>query len=106
LRVTVLIVLLWSAASRADPAPARDCGVEAKDLSKAQSELPKLEVASRLDRPPYCITLETVMAFASRVKAHVARCPNSGFAAAAPEWAKTQQNYSRLFSLNRCRRTM
>ena len=34
--------------------------------------------ASPADRPPYCITLETVMAFAGRVKAHVAQCSEFG----------------------------
>ena len=49
-------------------APAADCAAEAAMLAKEQSELPRLEVASPADRPPYCITLETVMAFAGRVR--------------------------------------
>jgi hypothetical protein len=71
-----------------------------------QSELPKLDVTSPRDRPPYCITLETIMAFAGRVKAHVAHCPGSDFAAAAADWAKTQTDYSKLFSQRRCKRTL
>jgi hypothetical protein len=87
-------------------APGIDCGTEARILSQAQSELPRLDVASPADRPPYCITLETILAFATRVKAHVARCPNSELAAGAADWNKTQANYSRLFARHRCRRTM
>jgi hypothetical protein len=101
------VAVLWSeGAPLAGAAPARDCTSEAKVLSKDQSELPKLDVTSPQDRPPYCITLETIMAFAGRVKAHVAHCPNSDFAAAAPEWAKTQTDYSKLFSQHRCKRTL
>jgi len=87
-------------------APGVDCGTEAKILNQAQSELPRLDVASPTDRPPYCITLETIMAFAGRVKAHVSRCPNSEFAAGVAEWIKTRANYSRLFVQHRCKRTM
>jgi hypothetical protein len=103
--VTPLIILLQGA-SISDAAPIGDCAKEAKALGKDQSELPKLDVASPRDRPPYCITLETIMAFAGRVKAHVAHCPTSDFATAAAEWAKTQTDYSKLFSRHRCKRTM
>jgi hypothetical protein len=87
-------------------APASDCTAEAATLTKDQSELPRLEVASPADRPPYCITLETVMAFAGRVKAHVAHCPSSGYAASLTDWDKTQADYSKLFSQHRCKRTL
>jgi hypothetical protein len=103
--LTALAVLWSQGASAAGAAATRDCAAEAKVLSKEQSELPRLEVASPQDRPPYCITLETLMAFASRVKAHVAHCPSSDFATAAADWVKTQTDYSRLFSQRRCRRT-
>src|SRR5215813_5994115 len=96
-----ILICCWNAA-----AAGADCAVEAAALAREQSELPRLEVASPADRPPYCITLETLMAFASRVKAHVAHCPNSELAAAAADWNKTQADYSRLFSQHRCRRTL
>jgi hypothetical protein len=99
-----LVVLFWAAVAAA--APAIDCMTEAQVLSKAESELPRLEITSPADRPPYCITLETIMAFAGRVKAHVAHCPNSDYAAAAAEWVKTQTNYAKLFTQHRCRRTL
>src|ERR1700731_1143098 len=73
-----------------------DCTTEAAVLSQAQSELPRLEVASPQDRPPYCITLETIMAFAGRVQAHVAHCPNSQYAPAAVDWIKKRADYSKL----------
>jgi len=104
--LTALAVFLSEGASIASAAPARDCTTEAKVLSKDQSELPRLEVASPEDRPPYCITLETIMAFAGRVKAHVAHCPSSDYAAAIADWVKTQTDYSKLFSKYRCKRTL
>jgi hypothetical protein len=87
-------------------APAPDCADEAKMLSKEQLELPRLEAASPKDRPPYCITLETIMAFALRVKLHVSRCPSSEFAPAVADWIKKSADYSKLFSKHRCKRTM
>ena len=60
----------------------------------------------RKDHPPYCITLETIMAFASRVKAHVAHCPNSDYAAAITDWLKRQSDSSKLFRQHRCKRTL
>jgi hypothetical protein len=87
-------------------APAADCTAEAQVLSKDEAELPRLEVASPADRPPYCITLETIMAFAGRVKAHVAHCPKSDYAPAIADWDKTRDDYSKLFSQYRCKRTL
>jgi len=95
-----LLISSWHAA-----ATAADCAVEAGMLAREQSELPRLEVASPADRPPYCITLETVMTFAGRVRTHVARCPSSDFAAAAADWSRTRDDYAKLFSRYRCRRT-
>ncbi len=99
--LTGLVVSLCSAAA----APAIDCATEAAVLARDQSELPRLEVASPADRPPYCITLETLVAFAGRVKAYVARCPNSGYAAAVADRDKPRTNYAKLFSRYRCKRT-
>jgi len=92
--------------SFAAPARAADCTAEAATLSKDQSDLPRLEVASPVDRPPYCITLETIMEFAGRMKAHVAHCPNSEHASALADWDKTRADYSKLFAQYRCRRTL
>jgi hypothetical protein len=45
------------------------------------------------------------MAFAARLKAHVARCPNSDYAAALADWDKMRTGYAKLFSRSRCKRT-
>ena len=84
---------------------ATDCATAAAALQQEQSELPRLDVASPADRPPYCITLETVMVFAGRVKAHVAQCPNSDHAPSVADWDKTRADYAKLFSQHRCKRT-
>ena len=104
--LTMLAVILAGAPGSAAAAPASNCTAEAATLTKDQSELPRLEVASPADRPPYCITLETVMAFAGRVKAHVAHCPNSDYASSITDWDRTQADYSKLFSQYRCKRTL
>jgi hypothetical protein len=105
-RTAWLLVLIWSAAQPAGAAPATDCSSEAATLTRDQSELPRLDVVSPADRPPYCITLETIMAFAGRLKAHVAHCPGSDYAPAVAEWDKTRTDYSKLFSQYRCKRTL
>jgi hypothetical protein len=96
-----LLAMTWAAAA----APAVDCAADAAALIREESELPRLEVASPADRPPYCITLETIMAFAGRVKAHAARCPKPDHAPAVAEWDKSRAEYSKLFSQHRCKRT-
>ena len=104
--LSLLLASCWSATPIAAAAPALDCSAEAAILSRDQSELPRIEVASPIDRPPYCITLETIMAFAGRVKAHVAHCPNSEHATAVAGLDKARTDYSKLFSQYRCRRTL
>ena len=91
----------WSA----DAAPVLDCATEAAALLKEEADLPRLEVVSPADRPPYCITLDTIMTFAARVKAHAVRCPQSGHAPAVAEWDRTRTKYAELFSQYRCKRT-
>jgi hypothetical protein len=86
-------------------AAAADCKAEEIGLMKDESELPRLEIASPADRPITCITLETNIAFASRLKAHVAHCPASSYAQSAAEWEKTRVDYGARFTQNRCKRT-
>jgi hypothetical protein len=104
--IIALLVVASVAAPGASAAPAPDCAAEAAALDSDQSDLPKLEFASPADRPPYCITLETNMAFALRVKAHVAHCPQSDYAQKLSEWDKTRTAYGKLFSQYRCKRTL
>jgi hypothetical protein len=89
----------------ATTAPAPDCKVEEALLMKDESELPRLEVASPADRPITCITLETIIAFAGRLKSHVGRCPASSYTAAAADWEKTRVDYGARFIQKRCKRT-
>ena len=91
----------WSA----DAAPVLDCATEAAALLKEEADLPRLEVVSPADRPPYCITLDTIMAFAARVKAHAVALPAVGHAPAVAEWDRTRAKYAKLFSQYRCKRT-
>ena len=102
----VLLMLAHGATGLAGPAWAADCASEAAALGKEQTDLPRLEFATPADKPPYCITLETLMAFAARVKAHAAHCPNSDYVQKVAEWEKARANYSKLFSRYRCRRTL
>jgi hypothetical protein len=101
----LLIVLAWCAALGGSAAAAADCKAEETGLMKDESELPRLEIASPADRPITCITLETNIAFASRLKAHVAHCPASTYAQSAAEWEKTRVDYAARFTQNRCKRT-
>jgi hypothetical protein len=103
-RRKLLFVIAWGAALTGSAAAA-DCKAEEAALLKDESDLPRLEVASPDDRPITCITLETIIAFAGRLKVHVARCPASGYVQAASGWEKTRVDYASRFSQNRCRRT-
>jgi hypothetical protein len=100
----LLLVLAWGAALTGSAA-AVDCKAEEAALMKDESELPRLDVASPADRPVTCITLETIIAFAGRLKGHVAHCPASGYSQAAFEWDKTRIDYGARFIQNRCKRT-
>jgi hypothetical protein len=85
---------------------AANCAAEAATLARDESELPRIEVTSPGDRPVRCITIETLMSFASRLKAHIAHCPNSSYAASGATWEKARVDYSKQFTQNRCRRTL
>ena len=102
----LLLVLAWGTAPAGSAAgAAMDCKAEEAVLMKDESELPRLEVASPADRPITCITLETIIAFAGRLKTHVAHCPASGYAPTAADWEKTRVDHAARFIQNRCKRT-
>jgi hypothetical protein len=101
----LLLVLAWGAALPGTAPAAVGCKAEEGVLNKDESELPRLEVASPADRPITCITLETIIAFAGRLKGHVAHCPASGYVPSAAEWEKTRVDYAARFIQNRCKRT-
>ena len=46
------------------------------------------------------------MDFATRLKAHVGRCPASTYAPAVAQWEKTRTDYAKLFAQYRCKRTI
>ena len=91
-------------ATSATAAP--DCEDEAASLVKDETDLPRLDVVSPKDQPPYCITLETVIAFSRRLTTHVAHCPGSTYAPAVADWGKTRTDYARLFARHRCKRAI
>jgi hypothetical protein len=100
-----MVVLACGAALTESAPAAPDCKAEEATLMKDESELPRLEVASPADRPITCITLETIVAFAGRLKGHVAHCPASSYVPTAPDWEKTRVDYAARFVQNRCKRT-
>ncbi len=102
--IVAVLLAMTIGASRALAAPP-DCKAEETALGKDESELPRLEVASPADRPITCITLETIIAFAGRLKVHVAHCPASGYVQSAANWENTRVDYVRRFAENRCKRT-
>src|SRR4051812_30779453 len=106
MRLAIVALLVIASITAAGAAPAADCASEAAALQKDEADLPKLEFARPADRPPYCITLETNVTFALRVKAHVARCPQSDYAGTLAAWEKRRADYGKLFSQYRCKRTM
>jgi hypothetical protein len=99
-----LTIGLALAAFGASAHAAVDCATEVAALVKDESELPRLDVVSRADRQMYCITVETVIAFAGRLKAHVAQCPHSPYLPAAAQWERTRADYARRFGERGCRR--
>jgi len=101
----LLVLAFGTALAGSGAAAAMDCKAEEAALMKDESELPRLEVASPADRPITCITLETIVAFARRLKTHVAHCPASSYAQSATEWDKTRVDYAARFTQNRCKRT-
>ena len=105
-RVAALVFIVGGDAVSTGCAVAADCATEAAALVQAETDLPRLDVVTPADRPPYCITLETIMAFAGRLKAHVAQCPGSDYAPTAANWAKTRADYAKLFTQTRCKRTL
>ena len=102
------MLLLWhtSDAARAIAGPASDCAAQALALTREEAELPRLEFTSPADRPPYCITLETIMAFADRLKSHVALCPQSTHAPLLSEWDRKRASHAKLFAQYRCKRAL
>jgi hypothetical protein len=105
-RVRAGLVVVLCVALSPGAVAAADCSSQAAALVKDEADLPRIDLVSPVNRPPYCITLETIMAFAGRVKAHVARCPTSDFAQRVSAWDQARTDYAKLFGKHRCRRTL
>jgi hypothetical protein len=102
-RFGALLLGMLAAAAFAQAASAADCNADAAKLRRAESELPKLDVAPPNDRQIVCITLETNVLFARRLAAHVKQCPRSPYAKSAQTWAQTGSNYAAQFSSKGCK---
>jgi hypothetical protein len=84
-------------------AQANRCTDEAASLRRAETQLPRLDVAPPDDQQIVCITLETNIVFARRFAAHLASCPRSPHARAADAWHRTGSQYTAQFNERRCK---
>jgi len=91
------------AAGQPASAQSNDCAREADSIRKAESQLPRLEVAPPEDRQIVCITLETNILFARRLTAHVSQCPRSPYARQADTWQRASSQYAAQFNERRCK---
>ena len=80
-----------------------DCAREAASIRKAESQLPRLDVAPPADQQIVCITLETNILFVRRLAAHVSQCPRSPYAREASAWQRAGVQYAADFNERRCK---
>ncbi len=107
-RFTLPGVILAAGVALAGSAFAQDrqinkCTQEAAALRRAETQLPRLDVAPPNDQQIVCITLETNMLFARRLAAHVTQCPRSPHVRSADAWQRTGSLYTGLFGDRRCK---
>jgi hypothetical protein len=98
--------LLLVAALSPAIAQSQSCSDEATRLRRAESELPKLEVAPPDDKQIVCITLETNILFAQKLKAHLKQCPRSPYAKSAGDWSRLETSYTSRFRSRDCKPTI
>jgi hypothetical protein len=98
-----LIVGVLLAAPPTSSAQGNRCIDEAASLRRAETQLPRLDVAPPDDKQIVCITLETNIVFARRVAAHLANCPRSPHARGAEAWQRTGSQYTTQFNERRCK---
>ena len=79
------------------------CIDDAASIRRAESQLPRLEIAPPGDQQIVCITLETNILFARRMSAHLAQCPRSPHARNGDTWQRTGSQYTAQFSERRCK---
>ena len=104
--IAPLGTLLFVALATPSLAQMADCTSEAQRIQRAETELPRLEVAPPGDRQIVSITLETNLLFAKRVAAHLAQCPRSPLARGGSAWAKTGRDYRARFDSRGCKQTI
>ena len=97
--------ILLTAAPAVALAQGATCSAEAERIRRAESELPRLDVAPP-DRTITCITLETNMLFAKRLSAHLEQCPRSPLARSGAAWSKIGRDYSARFNSQGCKPTI
>jgi hypothetical protein len=102
------IGLVAGIVASAEPALAQavNCAQEAASIRRAETQLPRLDVAPPDDKQIVCITLETNVLFARRLAAHVAQCPRSPLARGADNWQRTGARYLAQFSHRGCKPTI
>ena len=107
---TNLFALLLIAGLALAPLPAaaqgETCANEATRLRRAEAELPKLDVAPPDDKQIVCITLETNILFAQKLKAHLKQCPRSPYAKSAGDWSRLETSYASRFRSRDCKPTI
>jgi hypothetical protein len=84
-------------------AQANRCTDEAASLRRAETQLPRIDVARPDVQQIVCITLETNIVFARRFAAHLASCPRSPHARSADAWQRTGSQYTAQFNERRCK---
>ena len=102
LAVTLIAASLLAISPQAY-AQANRCTDEAASLRRAETQLPRLDVAPPDDQQIVCITLETNIVFARRFAAHLASCPRSPHARGADAWQRTGSRYTAQFYERRCK---
>ena len=99
----VLIAIGLATAPQPASAQGSKCIDEAASIRRAESQLPRLEVAPPGDQQIVCITLETNILFARRMSAHLAQCPRSPHARSGDTWQRTGSQYTAQFGERRCK---
>src|SRR5437764_15005988 len=106
IRLALAVALIAAgvfAMSAEAPAQGNRCTDEAASLRRAETQLPRLDVAPPDDQQIVCITLETNIVFARRFAAHLASCPRSPHARGAEAWQRTGLQYTARFNERRCK---
>jgi hypothetical protein len=108
LHIACFGVMIASLLAAAPPALAQSdgCVREAAAIRRAETQLPRLEVAPPDDKQIVCITLETNLLFARRLLSHLQQCPRSPHARKGDNWRRIGAQYSARFSDRGCKPTI